>query len=116
MTPSDCIFCRIIAGEAPASIVYADDELTAFLDIYPVAPVHILIVPNRHIHSLNQMEEDDDALIGRLALLARKLAVEYGIDQSGYRLAINTGPDAGQSVFHVHLHLIGGRRMPWRFD
>jgi len=107
----DCIFCKIITGQAPGVIVYRDNQVTAFRDIHPVAPVHILIIPNRHIPSVNDLEETDEALVGHLFMVARRLAVELGIDQSGYRLIMNSGPDSGQAVFHLHLHLIGGRRM-----
>jgi len=86
------------------------------MDIHPIAPVHILIVPNRHIDSMNLLEERDEGMIGRMASIGRKLAIEYGLSQSGYRLVINTGPDARQSVYHLHMHLIGGRVMPFRFD
>lgn len=108
---SDCIFCRIIAGEIPSEKVYQDDRVTAFRDIRPVAPVHILIVPNKHIASVNEAEEADEAVLGRLLLTAKHLAAQEGIAESGYRLIINTGPHAGQVVFHLHLHLLGGQRM-----
>lgn len=108
---SDCIFCRIIAGEVPSEKVYQDDRVTAFHDIRPVAPVHILIVPNKHIASVNEAEEEDEAVLGRLLLTAKHLAAQKGIAKSGYRLIINTGPHAGQEVFHLHLHLLGGQRM-----
>ncbi len=108
---TDCIFCRIIAGTAPADIVYRDEQVIAFLNLYPIAPVHLLIVPVKHIESVNTSEVGDEAVIGHLFTVARLLAVKYGVDQSGYRLIVNTGPDAGQSVFHLHLHLIGGRRI-----
>ena len=108
---ADCIFCRIIASQAPAEIVYADEQATAFRDIHPVAPTHILIVPNQHIASVNDLTPGDEALIGHLFSLARQIARQEGVDQSGYRLIVNTGRDAGQAVFHLHLHLIGGQRM-----
>ena len=110
----DCIFCKIIAGQADGKALYQDEEVTAFLDAHPVTPVHILIVPNKHIPSLNQLDEADACLIGRMALIARQIAREQGVDKSGYRLVINTGADAGQSVFHLHLHLIAGRPMGFR--
>ena len=106
-----CIFCRIISNEAKAIIVYRDDQVTAFRDIHPVAPTHILIVPNRHIESVNAVEITDEQLMGHLFTIARKLAMEEGIEKSGYRLITNTGADGGQAVFHLHLHLIGGQRM-----
>ena len=108
---TNCIFCQIIAGERPGTIVYVDEQATAFLDIHPVAPAHILIVPNKHIASVNDLTTADEPLIGHLFSVARQLAQERGIDQTGYRLIVNTGPDSGQAVFHLHLHLIGGQRM-----
>ncbi|MEW6179042.1 MAG: histidine triad nucleotide-binding protein [Chloroflexota bacterium] len=113
---NDCVFCKIVTGEAPATILYADEQVTAFYDIHPITPVHILVVPNRHFESLNEVGEEDAALLGHLIVVAKQLAFDYGLDQRGYRLVINTGPEAGQSVFHLHLHLIGGRRMPFRFQ
>ncbi len=108
---SDCIFCKIVAGQAPATMLYQDEQVTAFRDIHPAGPTHILIIPNRHIASVNQLEPADEALMGRLFTLARQLAQQEGIDQTGYRLIVNTGPHAGQAVFHIHMHLIGGQRM-----
>jgi histidine triad (HIT) family protein len=108
---SDCIFCRILAGEIPASKVYEDEELLAFEDISPKAPVHILIIPKRHIGSLNDAGPEHDALIGRIVLKAADLAMERGIAQSGYRVLANCNKDAGQEVFHLHFHLLGGRRL-----
>jgi histidine triad (HIT) family protein len=106
-----CIFCRIIAGEAPAEILYADEQAVAFRDIHPVAPTHILIVPIQHIASVNDLEPRDEATVGHLYTVARTLAHEQGIAEGGYRLIVNTGHNAGQGVFHLHLHLIGGQRM-----
>lgn len=116
MSEADCIFCRIVAGEAPAAYVYRDKAITAFHDLHPVAPIHILVVPNRHIDSLNQIAASDAGELGRLLEVARDLACQFGVEQRGYRLVINTGADAGQSVFHLHLHLIAGRKMPFRFN
>ncbi len=116
MNPDGCIFCRIIAGEAPANILYSDETVTAFDNLNPIAPVHILIVPNRHIESVNLVEAGDEQVVGHLSRVARLLAERLGVQSSGYRLVINTGPDAGQSVFHLHMHLIGGRRLPFRFE
>ncbi len=107
-----CIFCEIIAGQQPASIVYQDDRVTAFQDRFPRAPVHILITPNRHLESVNSLSDGDIELAGYLILIARKLAHEAGLHEGGYRLVINTGPDAGQSVHHLHVHLLGGKPMP----
>ncbi len=113
MNGSNCVFCRIVRREAPADIVYQDDEITAFRDINPQAPVHILIVPRRHIPAVAALGADDGALAGRLMLVARDLAEREGIARSGYRLVVNNGPQAGQSVEHLHLHLLGGRSMRW---
>jgi histidine triad (HIT) family protein len=110
MTDS-CIFCKIVSNEAKATIVYRDEQVTAFRDIHPVAPTHILIVPNRHIESVNALEAEDEPLMGRLFTTAKRLAREAGIEKDGYRLIANTGIDGGQTVFHIHLHLIGGQRM-----
>jgi histidine triad (HIT) family protein len=107
----DCIFCRIITGTAPAQFVFRDDQAVAFLNLNPIAPVHLLIVPINHIESVNTANAGDEAVLGHLFTVARQLAVENKVDKSGYRLVVNTGPDAGQSVFHLHLHLIGGRRI-----
>jgi len=111
-----CIFCRIIAGDAPAQILYRDDQVTVFQDSHPIAPVHILVVPNEHIASLNDCDLKHEALLGHMTCVARRLAAQHGIEESGYRLVINTGPHAGQSVFHLHLHLLGGRHLPFRFE
>ena len=107
----DCLFCRIVRKEIPAKIVAETEECVAFRDITPQAPVHILIVPRRHVPTLSHA--DDPAMIGQLALLAADLAKKEGIAESGYRTVINTNSDAGQTVFHVHLHLLGGRAMRW---
>lgn len=106
-----CIFCKIIAGELPSQKLYEDECITAFRDINPVAPVHVLVVPNKHIPSTNELISEDEHLMGRLFTVARQIAEQEGIEETGYRLIVNTGPDAGQEVFHVHLHLIGGHHM-----
>ena len=111
-----CIFCKIITGQAPARLLYRDEQVTAFWDAHPIAPIHILVVPNRHIDSLKEAVPADEALLGHMELVARQLAEQNSVAQSGYRLVINTGPNAGQSVFHLHLHLIGGRYLPFRFE
>lgn len=110
MSP-DCIFCKIVTNEAKAAVVYRDEQVTAFRDIHPVAPTHILIVPNRHIESVGALETQDEPLMGHLFTVARKLAEEEGIANSGFRLITNTGANGGQTVFHLHVHLIGGQRM-----
>src|SRR5277367_5233121 len=105
----DCLFCKIVAGEIPANIVYREEGAIGFDDIHPVAPVHVLFVPNRHIDSVSTMKAGDAETVGHLMLAAAKYAREKGIEASGYRLVANVGPDAGQTVFHLHLHLIGGK-------
>ncbi|MDO9546092.1 MAG: histidine triad nucleotide-binding protein [Pelolinea sp.] len=104
----DCVFCQISDGRLSAQIVYQDDEMTAFWDRHPAAPVHILIIPNKHIDSLNEAEEGDAALLGRLMLKAREIAEEQGVREKGYRLLLNVGKEGGQSVFHLHVHLFAG--------
>ena len=108
---TDCIFCKIISGDIPSTIVYHDAQVTAFRDINPAAPTHILIVPNKHIDSVNLMIKDDEPLIGHLFFVAKELAAKESIADDGYRLTSNTGVDAGQSVSHIHLHLLGGAPM-----
>lgn len=106
-----CIFCKIVSNEIQGDVVYRDDQVTAFRDIQPIAPTHILIVPNRHIESTNNLDSSDEQLMGQLFTVAAKLAREEGVEESGYRLVINTGADAGQAVFHIHLHLIGRKKL-----
>ena len=105
------IFSKIVAGELPADIVYRDDRVTAFRDIHPAAPTHILIVPNREIPTVNDLADEDEALAGHMLLVARDLAKREGVAESGYRLIINCNRDGNQEVFHLHLHLIGGRTL-----
>ncbi len=107
----NCTFCKIIAGESPGKIVYDDEQVVAFLDIHPAAPVHILIIPRQHIPSMNHLTSEHETLLGHMHTVAMLLAKEKGIADSGYRLIINCGPDARQAVFHLHLHLLGGREM-----
>ncbi len=101
---TECVFCKIVSGEIPSEGVYKDELVTAFRDINPAAPTHILIVPNKHIAAVSELSEEDEQLMGHLFTVAQKLAVKEGISQSGYRLIINNGPDANQVVFHLHLH------------
>lgn len=108
---TECIFCKIVSGESPSQKVYNDDLVTAFHDIHPVAPTHILIIPNKHIPSVNDLTPEDIPLVGHMLALAPKIAKREGVHESGYRLIINTGPHGGQVVYHLHLHLIGGQRM-----
>lgn len=107
---SGCLFCRIVARQSPADIVYEDDAVVAFKDIYPKAPVHLLIVPRRHVASLLEAGEEDANLLGRCVLVARRLAEATGYAEKGFRLSVNTGPEGGQVVYHVHFHFTAGRR------
>lgn len=109
----DCLFCRIVLGEVPADIVYSDENVLAFRDIQPIAPVHVLVVPRRHIASYSAAAEEDAGLLGKLALTAARVAQQEGVAESGYRTMVNTGPDAQQSVHHLHLHVLGGRQFGW---
>jgi histidine triad (HIT) family protein len=109
---SDCLFCKLGAKEIPAKLVYEDADIFAFEDIHPQSPTHLLISPRKHLVSLNDATEEDAALLGRMLLVAKQLAVESGIT-SGYRVVINNGPGAGQSVDHLHVHVLGGRAMRW---
>jgi histidine triad (HIT) family protein len=108
-----CLFCKIASKQIPANIVFEDDDLLAFHDINKVAPTHILVIPKQHITSMNDATPEHQALLGKLMLAGKRAAEIAGIDKSGYRLVINTGADAGQSVHHVHLHVLGGRAMAW---
>ena len=110
---SDCIFCKIVAGEIPSETVFEDELCLAFRDINPGAPTHILIIPKEHIATLNDLTEDHQATIGHILLVARTLAAQLGVDASGYRLVANCNSDGGQAVFHIHFHLLGGRRLSW---
>ncbi len=108
-----CIFCKIANHQMDASIVLEDDHLVAFHDIAPQAPTHVLVIPKRHISSLADAEPEDEALLGKLMLASRRVANEAGLEEGGYRVVVNTGAGAGQSVFHIHAHVLGGRRMKW---
>jgi histidine triad (HIT) family protein len=107
----DCIFCKIVAGEIPSTKVYEDEEIIAFRDINPQAPVHIVIIPRKHIASLSHLSQSESALVGRLVTIANKLAQDEGIASRGYRVVINCGKEGGQLVPHLHLHLVGGRQL-----
>jgi len=109
----NCIFCKIASGEISSNIVYEDESVIAFKDVNPQAPVHVLIIPRDHISSLMELNENNISLIGHIILTAKNLAEQFGIDKSGFRIVSNCGPDAGQSVEHVHFHLLGGRSMQW---
>ena len=110
---SDCLFCKIANHEIPSDIVYEDEKYVAFKDINPQAPIHFLIIPKKHIETINDLEEEDISLIGEMVLLAKKLAKEQKIDEKGYRLIYNCNREGGQMVYHIHLHLLGGRPMGW---
>lgn len=110
---SDCLFCKIISGEIPATIVYQDDSVVAFDDINPQAPIHKLIIPREHIATINDVESAHEATIGKMVLAAKQIAKENSIDESGYRLVFNCNKDGGQEVYHIHLHLIGGKKLTW---
>jgi histidine triad (HIT) family protein len=109
----DCLFCKIAAGQIPAKKVYEDDRLVAFRDINPQAPVHVLIIPRKHVASLNAITAEDESLMGALTLAAQKIARDEGVADGGWRAVLNTGKDGGQTVFHVHLHVLGGRPLGW---
>lgn len=113
MSTTDTVFAKIARREIPAQIVYQDDEVTAFRDLNPAAPTHILIVPNKVIPTLNDATPDDERVLGKLLLTAQKLAAQEGIAAGGYRVVMNCNSDGGQSVYHIHLHLLGGRKMTW---
>jgi histidine triad (HIT) family protein len=106
----DCIFCKIVDGTAKADVILRDEQVTVFRDLHPAAPTHILIVPNRHIDSVNALEESDAALMGHMFVVAKQIAARENLSD-GYRLTVNTGAQGGQTVFHLHLHLIGGRQI-----
>lgn len=108
---SDCLFCKIAAGEIPSDTVYEDDQVIVFKDLYPKADVHLLIIPREHVTSLNEMDASHDALMAHMMRLLPKLAKEHGLDD-GFRTIINTGPGGGQEIFHLHIHLLGGGRLP----
>jgi histidine triad (HIT) family protein len=109
----DCLFCKIAEGQIPARIVYEDKDVVAFADINPQAPQHVLVVPRRHIASMTDINQEDGPLLASIFMAATKVARELGIAESGFRFVTNVGPDAGQSVFHLHFHLLGGRRLGW---
>jgi histidine triad (HIT) family protein len=106
-----CIFCKIASGQAQASILYQDELVTAFKDIRPATPVHLLVIPNKHIAGVNDVQPEDEPALGRMFSVARQLAKDNGIDHSGFRLVVNTGYDGGQEVYHLHMHILGGRRV-----
>ena len=110
---TDCIFCKIAAGEIPADIIYEDEDVLVFRDLNPQAPVHVLIIPRRHIATLNDLQREDAELIGKMSLVAKTVAEQEGIAREGYRTVFNCNAGAGQTVFHIHMHMLGGRPMNW---
>ena len=108
-----CLFCRIIKKEMESNILYEDDDILAFKDVNPQAPVHLLIIPKKHIPGITELEEEDKELIGKICLVAKRIAREQSVYQCGFRLVVNSGPDAGQAVQHLHFHLLGGRKLGW---
>jgi histidine triad (HIT) family protein len=108
-----CLFCEIVAGRIPSRVVYQDDAVLAFHDVKPEAPVHVLLIPKKHLTSLLDLGPEDDTLVGSLVRRARDIAKELGLGERGFRLVFNAGADAGYSVFHIHLHLLGGRSLAW---
>jgi histidine triad (HIT) family protein len=110
---AECIFCKIVKGDIPAEFVYSDEDIVAFNDINPQAPVHILIIPRKHIPTVMDIQEEDKELIGKIYLVAQQLAKEKDVAVQGFRMVVNCNRDAGQEVFHIHLHLLAGRKMSW---
>ncbi len=113
MADKDCIFCKIAQHKIPSKIVYEDDELIAFRDIDPKAPVHILLIPKKHIPSITELTGSDEKIIGKIPRIFQKIAESESVAQSGFRIVLNTGPDAGQAVAHLHFHIFGGRKLSW---
>ena len=109
----DCLFCKLISGEIPATEVYRDDDIFAFEDINPIAPTHILVIPIKHLSDIKSANEDDQELIGKMLLIANQIATEKGLAEDGFRYVINTGKNGGQTVYHLHLHIVGGRSLSW---
>ncbi|HSP00259.1 MAG TPA: histidine triad nucleotide-binding protein [Thioalkalivibrio sp.] len=108
-----CIFCKIAAGDIPSEFVYEDDQVLAFRDLNPQAPLHVLVIPRKHIDTLNDLTPDVEQLVGRMYLAARQVARDAGLDERGYRTVMNCNSEGGQSVYHIHLHVLGGRAMQW---
>ena len=109
----DCLFCKLISGEIPATEVYRDNDIFAFEDINPIAPTHILVIPIKHLSDIKSANEDDQQLLGKILLIANQIATEKGLAKDGFRYVINTGKNGGQTVYHLHLHIIGGRSLSW---
>jgi histidine triad (HIT) family protein len=109
----DCLFCKLINGDIPANILYQDDDVLAFEDIMPQAPIHFLVIPKRHISTLNDLTDADAAIVGKLQITAAKVAKQKGISEEGYRVVMNCNEMGGQTVYHIHMHVLGGRAMTW---
>ena len=109
----DCLFCKIIAGDIPSNKVYSDEHVFAFHDINPAAPTHVLVIPKKHLSAVNDGGEQNEALLGKLLIAANKIAAQLELEEAGFRYVINTGRDGGQTVFHLHLHILGGRPLSW---
>lgn len=113
MSSDDCLFCKILDGEIPAELIYESDTAVAFRDVNPQAPTHVLVIPRKHISTINDIEQDDQEIIGSLYTAAQEVAAKEGVADNGYRTVMNCGEGAGQTVFHIHLHVLGGRQMGW---
>jgi len=109
----DCLFCKMVAGEIQPDVVFEDDDVLAFRDANPQAPMHVLVIPKVHIATTNELTEDNAHLLGKLYLAAKQIAADEGVAEPGYRMVMNCNPEAGQSVYHIHLHVLGGRAMAW---
>jgi histidine triad (HIT) family protein len=110
---SDCIFCKIVSGDIPAQKVFENEHVVGFKDLNPVAPLHVLVIPKKHISTINDIEQEDAELVGQMYLAAKQIAADNGLSERGYRTTMNCNADAGQTVFHIHLHLLGGQAMGW---
>jgi len=110
---SDCLFCKMVSGEIQPDVVYEDEEVLAFRDLNPQAPLHVLVIPKAHIATTNDLDDDNATVIGKLYLAAQQIAADADVAEPGYRMVMNCNPAAGQSVYHIHLHLLGGRSMGW---
>ena len=113
MSANDCLFCKIVSGDVPAEIIYRDDQVLAFRDINPRAPIHVLVIPQKHVDSLASVTEEQRDIMGKIMIVAREIAAAEGLSESGYRAVINVGLDGGQTISHLHLHLLGGRTLHW---
>ena len=113
MSANDCLFCKIVSGDIPAEIIYRDDQVLAFRDINPRAPIHVLVIPQKHVDSLASVTDEQRDIMGKIMIVSREIAAAEGLSESGYRAVINVGLDGGQTISHLHLHLLGGRTLHW---